>query len=112
MYVGEGATTASECVILGVPAIYINRLSAGTLKDQEKYGLFSVDDEEKLIDLAKKILTNPHIKEIYKNYRHKLIENKIDVTSFLVWFIEHYPFSVEEVKKVNFLEKFGIKQWK
>ena len=35
LYIGEGATTASECAMLGTPAIYVNSLSAGTLEEQE-----------------------------------------------------------------------------
>ena len=40
LYIGEGATMASECAVLGTPAIYANNLSAGTLEEQRsKYGL-------------------------------------------------------------------------
>ena len=39
LYIGEGATMASECAMLGTPAMYINTLGAGTLEEQEKYGL-------------------------------------------------------------------------
>jgi len=38
-FIGEGATMASECAMLGTPAIYINSLNAGTLDTQEKMGL-------------------------------------------------------------------------
>jgi uncharacterized protein len=39
-YVGESATMASECAVLGVPAIYIARTSRGyTNEQEEKYGL-------------------------------------------------------------------------
>ncbi|MAJ18566.1 MAG: hypothetical protein CMA06_01840, partial [Euryarchaeota archaeon] len=31
LFIGEGATMASECAILGTPSIYINSLTAGTL---------------------------------------------------------------------------------
>ncbi len=33
LYIGEGATMASECAMLGTPAIYVNSLSAGTLAE-------------------------------------------------------------------------------
>ena len=29
MYIGEGATTASECAMLGTPALYVNTISVG-----------------------------------------------------------------------------------
>jgi len=40
MFVGEGATMASECAMLGTPAIYINTLQRGYTSEQERnYGL-------------------------------------------------------------------------
>ncbi|WP_225420004.1 DUF354 domain-containing protein [Methanohalophilus profundi] len=40
LYIGEGATTASECAILGTHAIYVNTLRLGyTDEQEEKYGL-------------------------------------------------------------------------
>lgn len=39
-YFGESATMASECAVLGVPAVYIARTSRGyTLDQEERYGL-------------------------------------------------------------------------
>lgn len=40
LYVGEGATMASEAAVLGVHAVYLNPLDAGCLAEQEhRYGL-------------------------------------------------------------------------
>lgn len=40
LYVGEGATTAAECAMLGTPAVYVNSLSLGYLSELEsEYGL-------------------------------------------------------------------------
>ena len=36
LFIGEGATMASECAVMGTPSIYINSLSAGTLENQAK----------------------------------------------------------------------------
>ena len=37
LFIGEGATMASESAIMGTPSIYVNSLTAGTtLEDQEK----------------------------------------------------------------------------
>ena len=46
LYIGEGATMASECAMLGTPAIYVNSITAGTLEEQEKYGLIYFWNEE------------------------------------------------------------------
>ncbi|MHC1703474.1 MAG: hypothetical protein AB9846_06155 [Tenuifilaceae bacterium] len=38
-------------------------------------------------------------KEIFQDNRRKMLEDKIDVTAFLVWFIEHYPDSAKIMKE-------------
>ena len=48
LFIGEGATMASECAVMGTPSIYINSLTAGTLEDQENGLIFiynSTDSE-------------------------------------------------------------------
>src|SRR5690606_14250669 len=42
-YLGESATMASECAVLGVPAIYVARESRGYLEEQQsRFGLVRV----------------------------------------------------------------------
>lgn len=82
LYVGEGATMASEAAVLGVPAVYINPLSAGTLKEQEKYGLlFQVQDFSKIMSLCQKLMTEDKGK--YKLLRTAMLEGMEDVTDIL-----------------------------
>jgi len=99
LYIGEGATTASECVILGTPAIYVNSLDAGTISEQsEKYGLISLRDAKGINDIIKNVLSNNQ-KDKSLKYRKSLLEEKIDVTAFLVWFVETYPESETILRK-------------
>ena len=91
LYIGEGATTASESIILGTPAIYINSLDAGTLREQsEKYGLVSLRDSKNIFENIKDLL-HENAKQKAISMRNKLIEEKIDITGFLIWFVENYP---------------------
>ena len=39
------------------------------------------------------------IKQEFQNRRHKMLSEKIDVTAFMVWFIENYPESVKIMKE-------------
>ena len=39
LFISEGATMVSECAMLGVPSIYINSLTAGTIEKQKEKGL-------------------------------------------------------------------------
>ncbi|WP_282088434.1 DUF354 domain-containing protein [Aquimarina algiphila] len=99
IFIGEGATMASECAVLGTPAIYINSITAGTIKEQEAYGLlFNFINGNGVLDKIKELDSIEDIKDVFKNRRAKLLEDKIDVTAFLVWFVENYPRS----KKVIF----------
>ena len=100
LFVGEGATMASECAMLGTPAIYINSLEAGTINDQEKNGLlFHFRDFDGVLDKVSEILHNPNSKIEFKEKRDKLLKDKIDVTAFLIWFVENYPESSRIMKE-------------
>jgi len=104
LYVGEGATIASECAIIGTHAIYINSLELGYIKEEdEKYQLvsnFSGKDctDEMVFAEAKRLLQNPNLRKEGKEKGKTLVRDKIDVTAFMVWFIEQFPESVDLMK--------------
>lgn len=87
LFIGEGATMASECIMLGTPAIYINSLNAGTLQEQaEKYGLISLRNSEDLPRVLEQILdTNFILTQQLK--QQTLLKDKIDFTQYLIDFI-------------------------
>jgi len=100
LYIGEGATMASECAMLGTPAIYINTLTAGTLEEQEKYGLITAyRTTAGVLEKVLELLETPDLKEIYQERRNKMLADMIDVTAFMVWFIESYPESAKIMKE-------------
>jgi uncharacterized protein len=108
LYIGEGATMASECAMLGTPSIYVNSISAGTIEAQKKYGLISTPkDSQELFDMARDILDNSFSKDQFQIRRHKMLGETIDVTAFMVWLIENYPVSVNIIKEnPNYQERF------
>ena len=97
MIFGESATMVSEGAVLGVPGIYIDNVSRYyTIEQEKKYGLVfnfteSEEDQEKALAKAVELLSDPATKQKWLIKRDRLLEDKIDVTSFLVWFIENYP---------------------
>ena len=100
LFVGEGATMASECAMLGTPALYINSLTAGTLEEQEKSKLlFGFRNSKGVLEKAIELLNIPNIKRKYQEYRQKMLRNQIDVTAFMVWLIENYPKSIKIMKE-------------
>ena len=99
LYIGEGATMASECAVLGVPAIYINTLQAGTINGFEQANLlFHLIDETSVLKKIEEILITENSQIIYKSLANKFLYDKIDLTGFLVWFVENYPESVSTMK--------------
>ena len=99
LFIGEGATMASECAMLGTPAIYVNTMEAGSIDDQEKSGLiFHFRKIEGVLDKAIEVLIQPNSENyFYSNYQ-KMLTKKIDVTAFLIWFVESYPNSKHIMK--------------
>jgi len=100
LFIGEGATMASECAMLGTPAIYVNSLNAGTLIAQEKSGsIFRFRDSNGVLEKAIELLDNSHLKDDFKKKQKNLLSDTIDVTSFMVWFVENYPKSISIMKE-------------
>ncbi len=110
MYVGGGATLASEAGVLGVPWIWISggeRL--GYLDDQEKnYGLgYCLETPQQALEKAVKLLKREDLKSEWEKKRQKLLNRKIDVTAFMIWFIENYPESIKIIKEnPDYQERF------
>jgi len=101
LYIGEGTTTASEAGVLGVPWINIQKTERGYLIDQERnFGLgFRTDNISLAFETALKWIQQENIGKEWLIKRNKLLEEKIDFTAFLVWFIENYPESHAIMKK-------------
>ena len=114
LYMGEGGTMASEAALLGTPSIFVSTLvgSMGNFIELENTNdlLYSYTDSNAAQVRALEILRDSSSKEKWRIKRERLLKDKIDVTAFMVWFIENYPQSVEEVKVHPDMQyKFGKK---
>ncbi|MDN5310577.1 MAG: uncharacterized protein PWP14_1971 [Methanolobus sp.] len=93
---GESATMASECAVLGTHSIFCDFAGRGyTDEEEEKYDLvynFKLDEESQKnsVDKAIELLNDPDLKEKGRQKRELLLKDKIDVTEFMVNFIENY----------------------
>ncbi len=87
---GESATMASEAVILGTPAIYIDSAGRGYTRDLEKrYGIlynFTPDREniDEAIRKAEKILDSKNKKAKALKIREQIISDSADVTELMI----------------------------
>lgn len=100
LYIGEGSTTASESALLGTPAIYVNSLRVGNMDDEEKYKLvYQLNDIDEIILTAKGVMIDSESRRKYEVRRQKLLNDKIEPTAFMIWFIENYPESKKMMKE-------------
>lgn len=101
LYIGEGTTTASEAGVLGVPWVAIRPHPLGYLEDQEKkFGLgFRTDNIDIAFKKGIEWLQDDTLLDNWKKKRATLLNEKIDVSAFFVWFIENYPKSFKIMKE-------------
>lgn len=100
MFIGEGTTMAMEAAILGTPSVYINTLQYSNVEDMERYGLLynlknSKDSVKKILDL----IMEKDLKINSSNKKHVMLSNKIELTAFMVWFVENWPDSFGIMKE-------------
>lgn len=90
---GESATMASEAACLGTPAVFIDDQGRGYTNEQEKrYGLVfnyspRAEDYKQSIAMAEKIITEKKSSGIWRLRRNRLLNEKEDMTDFLVDFV-------------------------
>lgn len=92
LYLGEGGTMALESAVLGTPAIHVSTTGkyCGVFRDlQDNYGLLYVFDKgEDGLKKAKKLLERKNLKKEWHKRREKMLKDKIDVTKWMVDFVE------------------------
>ncbi len=104
LFFGESSTMASESAVLGTPAIFLNENWFGSTDEEKEFGLLfsykqSLNDQQKAIEKGIELLTTPNLEIIMQKNQQKFLLNKIDVTAFMVWFIENYPQSAKIMKE-------------
>ena len=105
VYVGDSQTMAAEAGVLGVPFLRFNDFVGriGYLKElEERYKLgygIRPSEPETLFKRLGELLQMKDRQEVFQNRRTKMLEDKIDLSKFMVWFIENYPQSVQIMKE-------------
>lgn len=105
LYIGDSQSMAVEAAMLGVPSVRFNDFAGkiSVLEELEhKYGLtfgIKTDKPELLYQKIEELLSMSDLREEFQRRREKMLADKIDVTAFLVWFIENYPESARIMKE-------------
>lgn len=120
MYIGEGSTSAIEAAVLGTPAINFERIVSkgkkysfadfsGVIAEfQDKYNLIHCYyDEVMMLEKIDEIISMgfDKVKMQAKENKERLLHDTIDVTSFMVWFIENYPESFNQMRENPEIQK-------
>ena len=113
LFIGDSQTMVAEASVLGTPSIryndFVGKLSY--LEELElKYNLafgINTSDINNLYEKVEELLSIPNLKSIWQKRRQKMLSEKIDVTAFMVWFIENYPESIKIMKNnPNYQSRF------
>ena len=97
MFLGDSQTMTSEAAVLGVPAIRCNSFAGriSTLEEEEqKYGLtfgFLPTNFESMLNKVDSLIQIKNLSQEWGERKVKMLEDKINVTNFFIWFIENYP---------------------
>lgn len=94
LFIGESATMASESVVLGTPAIYVDEIGRGYTDEECANGLlymFRPETQKNAISKAAEVISPDFDMEAWKNKQKSWLDKTIDPTAFLCWFIENYP---------------------
>jgi len=105
MFIGDSQSMSVESALLGVPSIRYSSFAGklSVLEELEhKYELtygFVPEQSEAMFEKIEELLNTQNLIEEWKIRRQHMLQDKIDVTAFMVWFIENYPKSVRVMKE-------------
>jgi predicted glycosyltransferase len=103
LFLGDSQSMAVEAALLGTPCIKYNDFAGkiSVLEELEKkYKLtigLSTTQESELFKSIEHLFSTPD--QVFSERKEKLLNDKIDVTAFMVWFIENYPKSIQVMKE-------------
>ena len=97
MLIGDGATMSSEAAVLGTPSIrhssFVGPRDLGYLGElEQEYGMiYSFREPEQVIQKVIELVQQQDLNQEWARKRERLLRSKIDVTQFMVEFVENYP---------------------
>ncbi len=109
--ISDSQSMSVEAAMLGVPSLrfsdFAGRISV--LEELEHiyqltFGISTFQPEE-LLKKISEMLEMDNLKEIFRERYQTMMNDKIDVTAFLVWMIEQYPKSIDVIKQGNDFQK-------
>lgn len=112
LLVTDTQTMATEAAILGTPTVRCNSFvgphDMGNFIELEKryHLLFNFCDFKGAMTKAIEIARDDGIKSEWGRRRNQLFKENIDVAKFMIWYIENYPNSLDEIRNPKTQERF------
>jgi len=106
IFISDSQSMSVEASMLGVPSLRYSDFSGkiSVLEElEDKYELtfgYKTDNDKALIIKLNELLNVNNLSYEFQKRRNKMLNDKIDVTAFLVWFIDEYPKSLK-IMKIN-----------
>jgi len=108
MFIGDSQTMTSEAAVLGTPSFRCNDFAGKISVMEEKeirYGLsfnYLPSHFKDMLDKIEFYLEQENYKESFREKRMEMINDKIDLTSFMIWLFEKYPSSINQISDLDF----------
>ena len=95
LYIGDSQSMAVEAAMLGTPSIRFNDFAGriGVLEELEKKYKLTIgipsNDTPLLYQTIESMVDTDNLKELFQARRKKMLEDKIDVATYITNFIEN-----------------------
>ena len=105
IFISDSQSMTVEACMLGTPSLRFNSFAGkiSVLNELEtKYQLthsYHINDETNFLNKIDELINTPDLRSIYQERRNKMLNDKIDLTAFLIWLFEGYPESINKLKK-------------
>lgn len=102
LFISESGSMATEAATLGTPSVMVNSSAKyfGVFEYIGKFGnLYYFEKEDLAIEKIEYLLSLNNLKQNAIQNAQEFIDKNINLTDFMVWFVENYPRSFEKMKK-------------
>lgn len=91
LVIGEGATTACEAALLGIPSIYINSISLGYISYLESdFDLvWHMKDDSQAIEKLTLLFADEDYKIMWSKKKKNFLESQLDTTEYIVSLVKN-----------------------
>lgn len=110
IFISDSVTMCTEAALLGTPVVEYDDYwfeMEQMLELQYKYkiiNLYQPPNFKPMLQKIEEIISSPNFKVDIIKKKNILIQEKIDVNIFFIWFMENYPASYLEYKRLPFVQ--------